>query len=51
MNRGEIVEHGTPEELLEMDGLYRQLHDVQAGRVKRRRLSTIGVVQGGGGQT
>jgi ABC-type multidrug transport system fused ATPase/permease subunit len=32
MDRGETVERGTHEELLAAGGLYRQLHDVQAGR-------------------
>ena len=32
MDRGQIVERGTHEELLEAGGLYRQLHDVQTGR-------------------
>ena len=31
LNHGRIVESGTHEELLAMDGLYRQLHDVQTG--------------------
>jgi ATP-binding cassette subfamily B protein len=36
VNHGEIAEMGTHEELLARDGLYRQLHDVQTGKVKRQ---------------
>jgi ABC-type multidrug transport system fused ATPase/permease subunit len=36
VNQGRIVESGTQQELLAMDGLFRQLHDVQTGAVKRR---------------
>jgi ATP-binding cassette subfamily B protein len=36
LNQGRIVESGTQQELLAMDGLFRQLHDVQTGAVKRR---------------
>jgi ABC-type multidrug transport system fused ATPase/permease subunit len=32
LDHGRIVEHGTHDELLARDGLYRQLHDVQTGR-------------------
>jgi ABC-type cobalamin/Fe3+-siderophores transport system ATPase subunit len=32
VNDGELVEHGTHEELLAADGLYRLLHEVQSGR-------------------
>jgi ATP-binding cassette subfamily B protein/subfamily B ATP-binding cassette protein MsbA len=35
LNHGRIIESGTHEELLAMDGLYRQLYDVQIGRGKR----------------
>jgi ATP-binding cassette, subfamily B, bacterial len=37
INQGRIAESGTHQELLAMDGLYRQLHDVQTGRAKRER--------------
>jgi ATP-binding cassette, subfamily B, bacterial len=37
LNHGEIVEQGTHDELLERDGLYRQLHDMQSGVARRRR--------------
>jgi ABC-type multidrug transport system fused ATPase/permease subunit len=36
LNHGEIVERGSHDELLALGGLYRQLHDVQAGHTKRR---------------
>jgi ATP-binding cassette subfamily B protein/subfamily B ATP-binding cassette protein MsbA len=35
LNHGRIIESGTHEELLGVDGLYRQLYDVQIGRGKR----------------
>jgi ABC-type multidrug transport system fused ATPase/permease subunit len=31
MERGRLIEHGTPEELLEADGLYAQFHTAQTG--------------------
>ena len=36
LNQGRLVERGTHDELLELGGLYRQLHDVQTGTVRRR---------------
>jgi ATP-binding cassette subfamily C protein CydD len=33
LERGNMVEHGTHEELLAMEGLYRQLYDIQQGMV------------------
>jgi ATP-binding cassette subfamily B protein len=36
LNHGVIAEMGTHDELLARDGLYRQLHDVQTGKVKRQ---------------
>jgi ABC-type multidrug transport system fused ATPase/permease subunit len=36
LNHGEVVEQGTHDELIERNGLYRQLHDVQSGAAKRR---------------
>jgi ABC-type multidrug transport system fused ATPase/permease subunit len=37
LDRGEIVERGTHEELLARGGLYKQLHDVQSGQSRARR--------------
>lgn len=37
LQHGELTEQGTHEALLEKKGLYRQLHDVQTGQVRRRR--------------
>jgi ATP-binding cassette, subfamily B, bacterial len=36
LNQGQLIERGTHDELLALGGLYRQLHDVQTGKVKRR---------------
>jgi len=38
LNHGELVEHGTHEELLANNGLYRQLHDMQTKRNVRTRI-------------
>ncbi len=35
VDRGRIVERGTHEELLAAGGLYKQLHDMQAGTRRR----------------
>ena len=42
LDRGEIVQRGTHDELLTQDGLYRQLHEMQTRRSKRspRALAT-----------
>jgi ATP-binding cassette subfamily B protein/subfamily B ATP-binding cassette protein MsbA len=39
LNDGCLVERGTHEELLQQDGLYRQLYDVQMGSLQGERLS------------
>jgi ABC-type multidrug transport system fused ATPase/permease subunit len=36
LNHGRIVESGTHDELLERQGLYRQLYEMQAGKARRR---------------
>jgi len=36
LHHGEQVEQGTHEELMQNDGLYKQLHDLQSGQVRRR---------------
>jgi ATP-binding cassette, subfamily B, bacterial len=41
LNHGRIVEAGTHEELLALDGLYRQLHDVQTGRARRQHAHSF----------
>jgi ATP-binding cassette subfamily B protein len=41
LNRGEIVEQGSHEELLERGGLYRQLHDIQTGQTRRRLQAVL----------
>jgi ABC-type multidrug transport system fused ATPase/permease subunit len=41
LDHGRIIERGTHDELLAMSGLYRQLHDVQSGAVRRRIQTTL----------
>ena len=43
LNKGEVVEQGTHQELLERGGLYRQLHDVQTAGTARRRPAPAAV--------
>jgi ATP-binding cassette subfamily B protein len=43
LNHGRIVEAGTHDELLLRGGLYRQLHDMQTGHVKRRIQTLLDV--------
>ena len=38
MDQGKLIEHGRHEELLEAGGLYKQLHDVQIGHGRKRRI-------------
>lgn len=47
VNAGEIVEQGTHEELLQQNGLYKQLHDMQTSQTPRRtRLASASVLAG-----
>ena len=46
LDHGRIIEHGTHDELLARDGLYRQLHDVQIGRTKSGLASRRAVPAG-----
>jgi ATP-binding cassette subfamily B protein len=41
LNQGRIAESGTHEELLAHGGLYRQLHDVQTGKIKRQLQAVL----------
>jgi ATP-binding cassette, subfamily B, bacterial len=41
MNHGEIVERGTHEELLVVDGLYARLYEAQHGARRRRAAATV----------
>ena len=41
LNQGRLVERGTHDELLRLGGLYRQLHDMQTGKTKRRLLNEL----------
>jgi len=36
LNHGSLVQRGRHDELLRQDGLYKQLHDMQTGEVRRR---------------
>ena len=36
MDHGRMVEHGTHDELMALNGLYRQLNDLQSGRTRRK---------------
>jgi ATP-binding cassette, subfamily B, bacterial len=40
MDQGRIVQRGTHEELLAIDGMYRQLHEIQNRQTRRRAVST-----------
>lgn len=41
LDHGEIVEQGTHDELLEMNGLYKHLHEVQTARARRKVESVV----------
>ncbi len=45
VHHGEVVERGTHGELLALDGLYRQLHDIQTGKGTHRRSPTAAATQ------
>jgi len=45
LHKGELVEHGTHDELLAAGGLYRQLHDMQTRRVERKIASAFAEVE------
>jgi ABC-type transport system involved in cytochrome bd biosynthesis fused ATPase/permease subunit len=38
MEHGKLIEIGRHEELIERGGLYKQLHDVQIGQGRKRRI-------------
>jgi len=41
LQRGELVEQGTHDELLALGGVYRQLHEMQTGQVRRRLQAAL----------
>jgi ABC-type multidrug transport system fused ATPase/permease subunit len=41
LDRGVLVEQGTHDELIARDGLYKQMHDVQARQRQRKPLSLV----------
>jgi ABC-type multidrug transport system fused ATPase/permease subunit len=45
LNHGQMAEIGTHDELLARDGLYRQLHDVQTGKMKRQLQARLQMEQ------
>lgn len=42
LNNGELVEHGTREQLISLGGLYRQLHDAQVGAARSKAAQKPG---------
>jgi ATP-binding cassette subfamily B protein/subfamily B ATP-binding cassette protein MsbA len=40
INQGELVEHGTQDELIAKNGLYKQLYDAQIAAVRQSKLAT-----------
>jgi ABC-type multidrug transport system fused ATPase/permease subunit len=48
VHQGRLVESGTHDELLERDGLYRQLHDIQTRQAQRRARQPVGAAQPSG---
>ena len=49
LNHGELVEGGTHDELLALNGLYQQLHDVQTGGARRRLQAALSPQPAGSG--
>jgi ATP-binding cassette subfamily B protein len=49
MNHGELVQQGTHDELVEAEGLYRQLHEAQTRRRRKRGAGALAAVAGGNG--
>lgn len=41
LNHGALIEQGTHDELLERDGLYKQLYEIQTRRRTRRKLPSV----------
>lgn len=50
MDKGELVETGSHEELLAGGGLYRQLYDAQVGQPRRTTQNHLRAVAAGGGE-
>jgi ABC-type transport system involved in cytochrome bd biosynthesis fused ATPase/permease subunit len=48
MDQGRLVEQGRHEELLELGGLYKQLHEVQVGYANRARQRRVLAVEPSG---
>lgn len=44
LDHGQIVEQGTHDDLLESDGLYKHLYEVQTARAQRRLVPALGAV-------
>jgi ABC-type multidrug transport system fused ATPase/permease subunit len=40
INNGELVEHGTQDELIAKNGLYKQLYDAQVAAIRQSKLAT-----------
>ena len=47
MDQGRIVQRGTHDELVAVEGLYRQLHEIQNRQSRRRAVSEKGLEQSG----
>ena len=51
MQRGQIVQRGTHDELLQQDGLYKQLYDLQTRSAERRSRQLLTALPGGAGRS